>query len=222
MNREINQYFDGAKIERLPSTNIASFGHTSYIYYHLSPLGPGKTRIREGNFLVKKPVIFSLDQPEKFIEGFDPLALELAENLLEKHKRELWILGYRFQHVPRESWVESKSVKDALIDISTMTEDNPISSIVIGHEQHWEISLLKLCAKIIERSLHINLSEFEERGMFDQNGIPPSVYRDIEKLFHLAQKDPRYVKELGNLLLRYNLFGEYEERFFRFFKPSKK
>ena len=50
--------------------------------------------------------------------------------------------------------------------------------------------------------------------MFDQNGVPPKVYEEIEDLFVKVAESKARINELGDLLTRYGLFSEYEERFF--------
>lgn len=218
---DFKQNLSTSQIVQLPSMNISSFGSTNYIYYHLSRLEDAKTQVREGQLIIKKPMIIMPNLSTSLVEGFPREVQEFAERIFEKFGNELRLLGYQFKHSPREAWIEKDSIDNVMIELSTHSKDNPMATILVGENQHWEISLLKLYSKIIEKSFHINMAEFEERGLFDPDGIPPQVYKDIEDLFQMVENNPDRIKELGGTLLRYNLFEKYEERFFKLMKRIK-
>ena len=207
-----------AQIIQLPSMNIDTFGSTIYLYYHLSKAGDSQTNVREGQLIIKKPMIIAPNMDNNLLDGFAKEVQEFAERLFQKHGRKLRLLGYQFKHILREAWVENNQLNKVMVDLLSEAKNNPMTAILIGEENHWEISLLKIYSKIVKKSFNINISEFEERGMFDENHIPPSVYREIEELFRMVEKYPSRIKDLGKLLLRYSLFEKYEKRFFKAMK----
>jgi hypothetical protein len=51
--------------------------------------------------------------------------------------------------------------------------------------------------------------------MFDDDGgVPRGVRNEIDAAFAAATKDPSQIENLAHTLQRYNLFEEYEDRFF--------
>lgn len=209
---------NSSQIIQLPSMNIDTFGNTNYLYYHLSKTKDLKTSVREGQLVIKKPMIIAPHMDGNLVDGFDREIQDFAEKLFQKHGRKLKLLGYQFRHIPREAWIEKDHLDKVMIDILNGSKDNPMTAVLVGEEKHWEISLLKIYSKVIKKSFNINVSELEERGMFDEDRIPPQVYREIEELFKMVEKYPSKIKDLGKTLLRYNLFEKYEDRFFKAMK----
>ena len=133
------------------------------------------------------------------------------------------MLGYQFHHFFREAWIERDGLQNTIYALQKDLENNPMSAIIMGEDKHWEVGLLKICAKVIEKSFRINLSELEEKGLFDKHGVPPKIYEEIEELFRqIEEKSPQRINELGDLLVRHQLFEEYEPRFFALMKKIKK
>jgi len=220
--RKYKEAMEKSQIIHMPSMNISTFGESRYKYYFLTQIQNHHTRLREGHLIIKKPMILLPFNRDSLFEGFDMEMNEIANNMLKKHGDHLKLLGYQFQHTPRENWVEKDPIQEVILNLSQSIEENIMDSIIQGQDSTWQSSVFKLMLKIIEKSFQINISELEERGMFDSRGIPPQVYKDIENRFHTAKGNSRKIKELGGILLEKGLFEENEEKFFSLLKSVKK
>ena len=203
---------------KLPSLKISSFGETSYIYYIVTnDKNTHQSIIREGSLILNKPLIIGYDNFKEVFQGFSDDTLKNVEALFDEVGNQLKLLGYQFKQVIREKWVEKQILPYTLKDLKAKVGGNPMSAILIGNEEQWELPIVRLTSEIIKRSLKINIKEFEEKGYFDKNGVAPKIYEKIETLFSQSLTDKNKIKDLGQLLQRYHLFEEYEERFFSLF-----
>ena len=84
----------------------------------------------------------------------------------------------------------------------------------------WDVSLVKFIFEMTRGSLGSNMFEMGKRGLLDvdRSGIPLDARMSIEKLFSLVKKGELEPSALKMELDRWNLFEEYEDRFFWLFK----
>ena len=81
------------------------------------------------------------------------------------------------------------------------------------------ISLLKFIFEYTKTSAKSNFQELNSSGMLEvKNGIPVSVRKRIEELFNQAMMGNVRPKDLHKELNDWNLFEEYQDRFFSIFK----
>ena len=197
-----------------PSTNISSFGDTMYIYYVVSRTKNNFICIRENSLIVHKPLIITPYKIEHD-EGLNHEIKQFTQDFFNQYLDNARLLGYRFVTTFRENWTEKDHNMEAVLEkLSKQVNFNPMAAIIKSPDKYWQLSALKLFTVVIEQSISINFSEFEERGMFDKDGIPPRVHKEIEDKFNQAKKDKTKIQELGNILVHYNLFDKHEERFF--------
>lgn len=201
-------------IIKLPKKSISTFGKTIYTYYLLCPTRENETIIHEGSINVSTPLIISLYSIKNNLYGFEEGIRRFTEKMFREMGVNSPLLEYQFQHVSRENWKEKEPLFKVLNNIKKSVENDLKTVILIGNEKMWSACLIKACLKIIKRSIPHNLEEWEERGFLDEQGIPSSVYKEIERLFDKAQKNKKYLEELGSYLLRHNVFERYEKRFF--------
>ena len=69
------------------------------------------------------------------------------------------------------------------MNIEKSMSENVSTSIAVSGESSHQLAVIKLSGKVIENSFQVNIAELEERGQFDNNGIPPKVYTEIEDMF---------------------------------------
>ena len=218
--RKFREAIRGTRIIKLPNRKIATFGNTLYTYYVLCPSKDNSTIIHEGNLNVKTPLLVQPFSNESPIQGFEKDVSENAEKVMNEMGLNPMMLEYQFQHSPREKWEENRPLYIVVNDVKGRTEKDTLSLIICGEEKTWPTSLIKACLKLIRQSLPLNLREFEERGLLSDEGIPSSVYSEIEKLFNEAREDHAKIDILGNLLVRHNLFEKFEDRFFSLYKKN--
>ena len=100
---------------------------------------------------------------------------------------------------------------------------DPLTSIIKGQDDLWDVSLMKFIYEITRSSLQNNLSQMGSRGLLniDSSGVPADARIRIEDLFKgVSQGDvePTVLKEE---LERWGLFAEYEDRFLNIFKKRR-
>ena len=84
----------------------------------------------------------------------------------------------------------------------------------------WDVSLLKFIFDVTRYSVENNIHELKRSGLLDIDscGVPMDARISIERMFHLVHKGEVDPSVLKLELERWNLFEQYEDRFFRLFK----
>jgi len=97
---------------------------------------------------------------------------------------------------------------------------DPLSTIIKGVEEMWDVSLMKFTFDLTRNSVQRNFSELYGRGRFniDQRGVPDDARDRIEELMDVTAKDPSCAAELVSELHRWNLWDSYQDRFLKLFR----
>jgi hypothetical protein len=154
-----------------PDRQIATFGSTSFRFYLISELmdQANEIRVRDGRIHAERPQILT---PEHYcrllLEGFGEKAAKYAE-LLRERTRDMAVLRYGFQF--RKTDVVENRVRDTMEAVVERTRrqvegsDEPLSAVIQGVDDAWEVCLLKFTIDLIERSSGNNLGDFRRRGL---------------------------------------------------------
>jgi hypothetical protein len=128
-----------------------------------------QVRIRNGKIHAERPQIVT---PEHFsrllLEGFGEKAQRYADQLRE-HARNIAVLRYGFQF--RKTDVTEQTLRDSIDAVINRTkrrvekENEPLSAVIQGVDDAWEVCLLKFTIDMIERSSGGNLGDFRKRGL---------------------------------------------------------
>lgn len=154
-----------------PDRRIDTFGATSFEFTLLSELmdDVSKVRIRCGRITAEKPVIMKPDpEADLEFEGFGEQAEAFAE-WLKSRMKDLAALRYGFNF--KKSDVTENLVSDTIENVRhRVLEDarragNPLTAIIQGVDDTWEISLLKFTVEMIQKSARINVFDFKRRGL---------------------------------------------------------
>jgi len=219
------------EILRPPKQSLATFG-TSNIYYYLvtepaySELvkGTPETVIREGRVIAERPRIVTPYYLSR-LEGFTSDAKRYFDMLIKTHGPNAPGLFYTYKNEPKELNIVSDnllSVVDKLNDDIDKRGD-PLTSIIRGQDELWDVSLMKFIYEMTRSSLPTNLMQMETRGLLDvdSGGIPVDARVRIEEFFKMASKGEIEPRELKEELERWGLFDEYEDRFFAIFRKGR-
>jgi hypothetical protein len=154
-----------------PAGQIATFGSTSFRFYLISELMDqvDEVRVRDGRIHAERPQILT---PEHYcrllLEGFGEKAQHYVEQLRER-ARHIAVLRYGFQF--RKTDVSEKTIRDSIEAVIARTKsqveraEEPLSAVIQGVDDAWEVCLLKFTIDLIERSSGGNLGDFRKRGL---------------------------------------------------------
>ena len=172
MTEDDFQYaIENTRVILAPERQISSFGSTSFRFYLISELMDqvNEVRVRDGRIHAERPQILT---PEHYcrllLEGFGEKAQKYVDQLRE-HTRDVAVLRYGFQF--RKTDVTENTVRDTIDAVIARTKlkvehsEEPLSAVIQGVDDAWEVCLLKFTIDLIERSTGGNLGDFRRRGL---------------------------------------------------------
>jgi hypothetical protein len=162
---------ENTRVILAPERQIATFGSTSFRFYLISELmdQANEIRVRDGRIHAERPQILT---PEHYcrllLEGFGDKAEKYVEMLRER-TRDMAVLRYGFQF--RKTDVVENRVRDTMEAVVERTRrqvehsEEPLSAVIQGVDDAWEVCLLKFTIDLIERSSGGNMGDFRRRGL---------------------------------------------------------
>jgi len=154
-----------------PEGRIATFGHTSFRFYLISELMDqvDEVRVRDGRIHAERPQILTPDHYARLLlDGFGEEAMRYVDQLRGR-TQQFAVLRYGFQF--RKTDVVEKTVRASIASVIEQTKarvnraEEPLSAVIQGVDDAWEVCLLKFTIDMIERSSGDNLGDFRRRGL---------------------------------------------------------
>jgi len=224
----IGEAVSHTEILRPPRRSLATFGTTNIYYYLLTEpayselvKGSTETVIREGRVIAERPRIVTPYYLSR-IEGFSPDAKRYFDMLINTHGANAPGLFYSYKNEPKELTIVSDNLLAVVnkLNLDIDKSGNPLTSIIKGLDELWDVSLMKFIYELTRSSLPDNLLQLGSKGLLDidSGGVPADARVRIEELFKLAGNGEIEPRELKDELDRWGLFEEYEDRFFKIFK----
>ena len=216
------------EILRAPKQSLYAFGVTSLYYYLLTepvyakPSGETReTVIREGKVIAERPKIVTPYYLSR-LEGFSPEARKYFDSLLQEKGANVSGLLYTYKNEPKELNIVSDSLGMVVDRLNAEIDQrgDPLTSIIKGKDELWDVSLMKFIYEVTRNSLPDNVRQLNRRGLLnmDTEGITADARVRIEELFGRVARGESQPAELKDELDRWGLFREYEDRFFSLFK----
>ncbi len=202
-----------------PRQRLETFGATS-IRYHLAAEQMdevNKIRVREGNVHAYRPEIITPQMlTDTLLEGFNEDQAEQYMNWLRSHEQDLLILKYGFT-IRKEAindYTVTDNIDNVIDRIRTDLEqkNQPMTALIRGVEEPWEVCLLKLMVELVQQSVAAHAGQLRQD--------PQGRRHEIEAMFRTASRDASRIQELAALLQKHKLFGEYEDRFYALVRSS--
>ena len=172
MTRDDFDYaLENTRVILAPERQIATFGSTSFNFYLISELMDrvDQVRVRNGRIEAARPQILT---PEHYyrllLEGFGEKAERYIDQLRE-HAQNIAVLRYGFQF--RKTDLNEQTLSDSIDAVINRTrrhvenKNEPLSAIIQGVDDAWEVCLLKFTIDLVERSSGGNLGDFRKRGL---------------------------------------------------------
>ncbi len=217
------------EVIRHPRQHLATFGITNIYYYILSEPSyaefsgdNNETVIREGRVIAERPKIVT-PYYLAHLEGFSYDARQYFQKLMMLHGPNAPGLFYTYKNEPKGLNIVSKNlpaVIDSLNDDLDKKND-PLTAIIKGQDDMWDVSLLKFIYEITSRSVQSNVAQLSAAGLLGMSGgIPSGVRQIIEEMFAQAYRGEIKIHDLERELNRWGAFEEYQDRFFALVKSK--
>jgi hypothetical protein len=172
LNDDTIQYaIDNTQVIVAPQRRISTFGDTSFRFFLITELmdSVDQVRVRDGRLHAERPQIITPGHIQRMLlEGFGENAEEFA-GWLRENAPQLAIMKYGFQF--RKTDVSNEIVHSSMDEMAgrlraqVAESDDPLSAVIQGVDEGWEICLLKFAADMIQESSGGNLGDFRKRGL---------------------------------------------------------
>lgn len=222
MDDRIKYALEHTELIRTPRQELDTFGSSTIDYYVVTELVGNVSVIRDGKVIAERPRIVTPSYLVN-VEGFSEQAKKYIAMMAQESPHESGIF-YRYKNEPKGMNVVSEPVGQVINKLSSEIEEqrNPLSTIIKGVEESWDVSLLMFIYGLTTRSVRSNVAEFSRRGFLDidASGVPQGARDYIEELFEQVKDNLSRVPELVVELHRWGLFAEYQDRFFALFRKK--
>ncbi len=168
---DIHYALETTQILHEPDRRIDTFGSTQFEFHLISELMDevDQVRVRTGKIQAERPLILKPEPMTDFdFEGFSDQAKAFGQ-WLKQQAGAIRLLQYGFNF--KKSDVTEHLIHDPLSVVTdrVLTEakasNNPLSAVIMGVDDTWEISLLKFTVDMIQKSHGINMFDFKRRGL---------------------------------------------------------
>jgi hypothetical protein len=159
------------RVLHVPDRRIDTFTTTDFNFVLISELMDqvDRVRVRSGRIQAGRPIILRPDpEPGMTFEGFGEQA-EAFQQWLKEQQASMAFLRYGFTF--SKSGVSETllhepfaAVQGRLVEEAVKSGD-PMSAVIAGVDDTWEISLLRFTVEMIQKSSGINIFDFKRRGM---------------------------------------------------------
>ena len=220
LDERIRHAIEHTEVVRPPEQSLATFGTTNIYYYLVTELMESANVVREGRVIAARPKIVT---PSYLInlEGFGEQGRRFIEMMAERYPHEPGVF-YTYKNEPKEMSIASEPIEEIVGKINHRidSQHDPLSAIIKGVEELWDVSLLKFTYELTKSSVYGNVAEMERSGLLrvDAAGVPQDTRNYIEELVEKTRRDPSRAPELVTELRRWGLFDEYQDRFLSLFK----
>ena len=151
-----------------PSHQLETFGNTIVNYHLVSELDdcPGKVRVREGRLEAHQPLVIT---PKSIIEtaGLGDEAKEYLE-WLKENEDSLRILRYGYclksDNFSEQILTDSVAAVVARVKESVQESGDKFAAVLTGVDDPWDVALVELWRREVERSARSNIRELHEKG----------------------------------------------------------
>jgi len=205
---------------RAPKRRLSTFGSTTMEYFVVTELTEQMSAVRDGKVLAERPRIVT-PYYLLHVEGFSEGARRFLGMMAQQNPHEPGIF-YSYKNEPHSTNVVSEPLAVVIGNLSARleAEDRPLSAIIRGVEDVWDVAVMMFIYDLTRRAAGGNYADFQRHGMFnmDGSGLPAAARQQIELLFAVVREDRSRASELVTELNRWGVYQEYEDRFLALFK----
>ncbi len=204
---------NNTEVLEMPRNRLETFGSTLINYRLVTELmdAVGQIRVREGRIQAFRPELLT---PQSFsespLEGFETGPANDFIRWLREHESDLILLkyGFRIRHESVTEAIVHDNLENVVARVRAdwQAQDDPLSALVVGVDEPWEVCLLKLLFEVVRKSAPANARELR--------ADPDGSRNEIDQAFRQAANDRARLAPLVALLNRLGKFKEYEDRFY--------
>lgn len=216
MDDRVREAVEQTELIRPPQRRLSTFGTTTISYYVVTGIADNVSVVRDGKVIAERPQIVTPSYLTR-VEGFSQSAQQYIAALAREHPNEPGLLySYRNEH--KNMNVVSEPLGQVLgkLDSQLDEESDPLSTIIKGVEEFWDVSLMTFIYHLTGGAVRGNVADFRRKGFLDMDssGLPKGARMHIEELFEQVRRDLSRAPALVAELNRWGVFREYEDRFF--------
>ena len=170
--REVREQFEYAwkntKIIRHVERSLFTFGDSTLPYYIVAEaiLNKNHTVVREGEVVVKRPMVYTPYADSPVFEGFGDKEKESAFFIIQ---RLAYIPPYKYQNDSKHIYVSPSPLDEAVQKLNQRldSEDNRLVAIIKGAAEMWEVSVMRYAIERMVKSMPSNITELKEKGFLE-------------------------------------------------------
>ena len=211
---------NNTRVVLMPRGRLETFGATVVNYHLVSELMDrvDRVRVREGQVKAHRPEIITPQAyAQTLLEGFGDEARKYADWLRE-HEQDMAILRYGFVIGKQElsEHIVSDRLEPVLEQVreSVAAKDDPLSAVVLGVDQPWEVCLIKLMTDVIRHSIPGNVQDLHRKHLIGPDAAEHQLRSRIDEAFQTASRDASEIPALSAMLKSLGVWEEYQDRFF--------
>jgi hypothetical protein len=102
------------------------------------------------------------------------------------------------------------------VEQEVKSKDDPLSAVLLGVDDPWEVCLLKLMVELVQTSANSNIQDIQKLALSRQK----TLNQRVEQAFLDASRDPSLITDLAEMLKGNGLWKQNEDRFFALVKAS--
>ena len=222
-----NLVMNNTKVILTPKNALSTYNQTKVryhivtepLYKEVSEYKSEESVIRHGLVTAQTPQVVTNDFLYR-MSGFGDEAKEFLKELGRVLGKNEPALLYNYKNESTDLEIVSGNPAEVSERIkSRLISSDTNHAVIRGINNLWDVSLLKFIFEYTKTSAKSNFQELNSSGMLEvKNGIPVSVRKRIEELFNQAMMGNVSPKDLHKELNDWNLFEEYQDRFFSIFK----
>ena len=170
-NPQFDRWYAAKRVRFLlePTSQLETFGNTLVNYHLISELDdhPGKVRVREGRLEAHPPLVVAPRFAQLETEGLGEEARAYLE-FLREHEESLRILryGYRLKtdNFSEQVVTDSLAAVTERVKAEVVAKRDEFSAVLQGVDDPWDVAIVELWRREVERSAQRNISELDARG----------------------------------------------------------
>ena len=172
LNEDSIQYaIENTQVLVPPQNRIETFGSTIFRFFLITELmdSANQVRVRDGRLHAERPsLITPAHYHQMLAEDFGEKAEEFVAWLRE-HASDLAVLkyGFQFRKTDLQETVVNSPVEEVVKRLRETVDrsEDPLSAVIHGVDEGWEVCLLKFATDMIQKSAPGNMDEWRRRGL---------------------------------------------------------